>query len=43
MPIEMMEVRPDYLLYPNRDTDVERAEYIRLFDDKSKLLPAVQD
>ena len=39
----MMACRPDYLLYPEKNTKLERAEQIRLLDDNGKLLPIVQD
>lgn len=35
--------RPDYLLYPEKNTRVERAEYVQLFDNAAKLLPLKQD
>lgn len=39
----MLGCRPDYLLYPEKNTRQERAEQIRLFDNKAKLLPLSQD
>lgn len=35
--------RPDYLLYPELDTRIERAEKIRLLGNNRTLLPIVQD
>ena len=39
----MLGCRPDYLLYPEKNTREERAEFIRLFDNNAKLLPITQD
>jgi len=39
----MLGVRPDYLLYPEKDTKLERAEQIRLLGNEGKLLPISQD
>lgn len=39
----MLGCAPDYLLYPEKNTTLERAEYIRLFDNKAKLLPITQN
>ena len=39
----MLGCRPDYLLYPEKNTRQERAEYIRLFDNTAKLLPIKQN
>lgn len=39
----MLGCRPDYLLYPEKNTRTERAEFIRLFDNQAKLLPITQD
>jgi hypothetical protein len=39
----MLGCRPDYLLYPEMDTSVERAEHIRLFNNSAQLLPIAQD
>lgn len=43
MSVAMLACRPDYLLYPEKNTRQERAEYIRLFDDDANLLPISQD
>ena len=40
---QMLGCRPDYLLYPERDTKIERSEYIRLFNNDAKLLEWTQD
>lgn len=39
----MLGVRPDYLLYPEKETKLERAEQIRLLGNEGKLLPISQD
>lgn len=39
----MLGCRPDYLLYPERNTKQERAEHIRLFNNNAELLPRRQD
>lgn len=39
----MLGCRPDYLLYPEKNTREERAEYIRLFNDRGEKLQWVQD
>ena len=39
----MLACRPDYLLYPEKNTIAERSEYIRLLDDQLNLLPLTQD
>ncbi len=39
----MLGCRPDYLLYPEKNTKLERAEFIRLFDNYAKLIPIAQD
>ena len=39
----MLAVRPDYLLYPEKETKFERAEQIRLLGNEGKLLPISQD
>lgn len=39
----MLGCRPDYLLYPEKNTAEERAEFIRLFDNQANLLPITQD
>ena len=43
MPDVMLACRPDYLLYPNRETRLERAEHIRLIGNSNNLLPITQD
>lgn len=39
----MLGCRPDYLLYPEQSTTIERAEHIRLFNNKAELLPIIQE
>lgn len=39
----MLGCRPDYLLYPNLDTRIERAERIQLFNNKGEPLKWIQD
>lgn len=39
----MLGCRPDYLLYPERNTKIERGEHIRLFNNNAELLPQVQE
>lgn len=39
----MLGCRPDYLIYPEKNTMQERSEYIQLFDLKGHLLPLTQD
>ena len=39
----MLGCRPDYLLYPEKNTKIERAEQIRLLDNSGNLLPITQD
>lgn len=39
----MLGCRPDYLLYPEYDTTLERSEQLRLFNDKGELLSHIQD
>ncbi len=39
----MLACRPDYLLYPELTTPYERAEHIRLLNDKGEILPITQD
>lgn len=39
----MLGCRPDYLLYPERNTKMERGEHIRLFNNNAELLPQVQE
>ena len=43
MTAAMLGCRPDYLLYPEKNTRLERAEYIQLFDTQAKLIPISQD
>lgn len=43
MPDAMLACHPDYLLYPNRETRLERAEHIRLIGNSNNLLPITQD
>ena len=43
MPDEMLICRPDYLLYPEKNTKIERSEYVRLFNNQGKLMPLTQD
>ena len=35
--------RPDYLLYPNKETSLERGEQIRFLDVNGNLMPLTQD
>ena len=39
----MMGCRPDYLLYPEKNTREERAIRMRFFDNAAQLLPIKQD
>lgn len=39
----MLGCRPDYLIYPEHNTAVERSEQVRLFNNKAELLPLTQD
>jgi hypothetical protein len=39
----MLACRPDYLIYPERNTKLERAEHVRLFNNDSQPLPLLQD
>ena len=39
----MLSCRPDYLLYPEKNTKFERAEHIRLLNDKGQRLALLQD
>lgn len=39
----MLACRPDYLLYPEKETALERAEHVRLLNDRGELLPLIQD
>lgn len=43
MSAAMMGCRPDYLLYPEKNTLEERAIRMRFFDNAAKLLPAKQN
>lgn len=43
MSAAMLGCRPDYLIYPEKNTMQERSEYIQLFDLKGHLLPLTQD
>jgi len=43
MPNAMLACRPDYLIYPEKNTQLERAEQIRLLDNQGRLMPLVQD
>lgn len=43
MPNAMLGCRPDYLLYPEYNTQLERAEHVRFFNNRAKLLPIYQD
>jgi hypothetical protein len=43
LPPEVLSCRPDYLLYPNKETRVERSDYIHLFDLDGHLLKKTQD
>jgi hypothetical protein len=43
MPSEVYACRPDYLLYPQKNTREERSDYLHLFDDNGKLLQKTQD
>lgn len=43
LPPEVLSCRPDYLLYPNKETRVERSDYIHLFDLDGRLLKKTQD
>jgi hypothetical protein len=43
MPDEMLACRPDYLLYPEKNTKIERSEYVRLFNNQGHLMPLTQD
>ena len=40
---QMLGCRPDYLLYPERNTKLERSEHVRLFNNDAKLLEWNQD
>ena len=39
----MLACRPDYLLYPEKNTVIERSEQIRLLNDEGQKLPIKQD
>lgn len=39
----MLGCRPDYLLYPEYNTQLERAEHVRFFNNNGVLLPVYQD
>jgi hypothetical protein len=39
----MLGCRPDYLLYPEYNTQLERAEHVRFFNNNAELLPIYQD
>jgi len=39
----MLACRPDYLLYPEKETSLERAEHVRFLNDKGELLPIMQE
>ena len=43
MPAAMLACRPDYLLYPQKNTREERSDYVHLFDLKGNLLKKTQD
>ena len=43
MPDVILACRPDYLLYPERNTKLERSEHIRLFNNVGEPLPLVQN
>lgn len=43
MPDAMLGCRPDYLLYPEYNTQLERAEHVRFFNNNAELLPIYQD
>ena len=43
LPDIMLAVRPDYLLYPEKNTRIERSEHIQLFNSQAKLLPRIQN
>lgn len=43
MPDAMLACRPDYLLYPEKNTDWERGEQIRFLNNKGELLPIKQN
>lgn len=39
----MLACRPDYLLYPEYNTALERAEHVRFFNNNAEPLKLVQD
>lgn len=39
----MLACRPDYLLYPEKNTAIERSEQLRLLDNDGQILPIRQD
>ena len=39
----MLGCRPDYLLYPEYNTQLERSEHVRFFNNRAELLPIIQD
>ena len=39
----MLACRPDYLLYPEKNTAIERSEQLRLLDNDGRILPIRQD
>lgn len=43
IPDAILACRPDYLLYPEHNTRLERAELIRLIGNNNNLLPITQD
>jgi len=43
IPDAILACRPDYLLYPEHNTRLERAELIRLIGNNNTLLPITQD
>ena len=43
IPDIILAVRPDYLLYPERNTREEKSEYLQLFNSKAELLPRIQN
>ena len=40
---EILMCRPDYLLYPEKNTKEERSEQVRLFNNEGQLLPRIQN
>ena len=39
----MLACRPDYLLYPEKKSQFDRADMAQFFNDSGKLLPLTQD